>query len=241
MRNAIILAGGRGERLRPLTQDRPKCMIELLGTPIMAYQLHWLRAHNVKRVVVACGYMHEMVQEYFGSGNKWDLAIEYVVEKEALGRGGALKNAWTSLDCGDEDIVALNGDHLSNAKLDEITAYHSQHKPYATLVTSPLISPYGIVETDESSIITAFREKPTLPYGINAGIYILSQKLHELLPDKGDHETTTFPMLADKGELRAYSSKGFWRTVDTVKDVNELKSELQNLFLGAFFQGATIG
>jgi len=241
MRNAIILAGGRGERLRPLTQDRPKCMVELLGTPIMAYQLHWLRAYNVKRVVVACGYMHEMVQEYFGSGKKWDISIEYVVEKEPLGRGGALKNAWTSLDSGDEDVLALNGDHLSNAKLDEIADYHAQHKPYATLVTSPLISPYGIVETDANGTIIAFREKPTLPYGINAGIYVLSKKIHDLLPDKGDHEVTTFPMLADKGELKAYNSKGFWRTVDTVKDVNELKSELQNIFLGAFFQNAAIG
>jgi NDP-sugar pyrophosphorylase family protein len=238
-RSAIILAGGRGERLRPLTEDRPKCMIEVLGTPIMAYQLHWLSMYGIQHVVVACGYMHDMVQSYFGSGQKYNLSIEYIIEDEPLGRGGALKRAMMQIKSS-KSVVAINGDHLSNTKLDEVIAFHEQHKPMATLVTSPLRSPYGIVETDANSNVVAFREKPTLPYGINAGIYVLSPEIAHELPDKGDHEVTTFPQLAASGKLKAYSAKGFWRTVDTVKDVNELKHELQTIFLGAFFERAII-
>src|SRR2546425_12743083 len=93
MKEAVILAGGKGERLRPFTEDRPKGMIELLGNPIMAYQIHWLRSYGFSHLVIACGYRHEMIESYFGDGSKWQMEIEYEVESEPLGRGGALKKA----------------------------------------------------------------------------------------------------------------------------------------------------
>lgn len=234
MKSAIILAGGRGERLRPLTQDRPKCMIEVLGSPILSYQLRWLAEYGVHKVAVACGYLHEMIQQHFGNGMKLGVEIEYVVEEKPLGRGGALKQAMQRI-IGDEDkLLCLNGDNICNLVLPDFERFHEQHKPLATILTTPLRSPYGIVDTSAEGDVIAFTEKPVLPYGVNAGIYIMSREIIPQLPDVGDHEETTFPKLAKEGKLKAFRSECFWRTVDTVKDVNELRNELEGMLMGAF-------
>lgn len=236
MEQAIILAGGRGERLRPLTADRPKCMVEILGSPVMGYQLRWLRASGVRHVAVACGYLHEVIESYFGDGSQYDLKIDYVLEDTPLGRGGAIKKAWMSTFATAKTVLCLNGDNICNLKIADLEEFHLQHNPYATVVTAPLRSPYGIVETDATDTITGFTEKPELPYGVNAGIYVMDNRIIERLPDVGDHEVQTFPKLAADGLLKAYKSKAFWRTVDTVKDVNELKQELETVLLGALLQ-----
>jgi NDP-sugar pyrophosphorylase family protein len=238
MKTAIILAGGKGERLRPLTEDRPKAMVELLGTPIMAYQIHWLASYGFNRVIISCGHRHEIIQSYFGDGGKWNLQITYEVEDEPLGRGGALKQALRHVDQADGPVLSINGDGISNCNIDELLNYHNQHMPLATLVTVPLRSPYGIVELDSDDTVTAFTEKPELPYGVNAGIYVLDPRIFEFLPDKGDHELTTFPKLAQSGKLKGFRSKCFWRTVDTIKDLGELRSELERIFLDSFFKPA---
>lgn len=238
MKQAVILAGGKGERLRPFTEDRPKGMIELLGNPIMAYQLHWLRSYNFDRVIIACGYRHEMIESYFGDGSKWQMQIEYEVETEPLGRGGALKRAFSRLGSFGGAVVALNGDHITNLDLNDLSAFHQAHGSMVSLVTVPLRSPYGIVEISEDDTVIGFREKPELPYGVNAGVYMMERKIVDLLPDKGDHEEATFPQLAAAGNLKAYRSSAFWRTVDTAKDLTELRSELETIFLSSFFKAA---
>jgi NDP-sugar pyrophosphorylase family protein len=236
MKRAIILAGGKGERLRPLTQDRPKCMVEVLGTPILSFQLNWLRTYGVTTVTIACGYMHEMIKSYYGNGSKMGMDINYLIEDQPLGRGGAMKRAIKSLGDFNEPILALNGDNITNLSIDELEAAHRSQQPFATLVTTPLRSPFGIVECKEDGTITAFREKPELSYQVNAGIYVLDPRILDLLPDQGDHEVATFPSLAQRALLYAYRSKAFWRTVDTVKDIAELRTELESIFLGALFQ-----
>jgi len=219
MRKAIILAGGRGERLRPLTEDRPKCMVEVLGSPIMAYQLRWLRAHDVRSITVACGYLHEMIEAHFGSGAAFGVDMKYVLEDKPLGRGGSLKQAWLQTMGNEETVLCLNGDNISNLNINELYDYHNKYEPLATVVTTPLRSPYGIVQTDDLQTVTGFAEKPTLPYGVNAGIYVMNREILDHFPDVGDHEETTFPKLAQTGRLKAFRSHCFWRTVDTVKDI----------------------
>jgi NDP-sugar pyrophosphorylase family protein len=238
MRQAVILAGGKGERLRPYTEDRPKAMIELLGSPIMAYQLHWLRSYGFQRVVIACGYRHEIIESHFGDGSKWGLKIEYEIESEPLGRGGALKKALKRIGGFQQPVLAINGDGITNLKIDDLFAFHEKHKPVATLATFPLRSPYGIVDIDDDRTIRGFREKPELPFGVNAGMYVLEPEIVALLPDKGDHEDLTFPQLAEQGRLKAFQSNSFWRTVDTAKDLTELRSELEKMFLSSFFTAA---
>jgi NDP-sugar pyrophosphorylase family protein len=236
MKHSIILAGGRGERLLPLTQDRPKCMVEVLGNPIMAYQLRWLATHKIEHVVVACGYLHESIQEFFGNGSKFGLKIDYIVEDKPLGRGGAIKRAWLDKIPDAETVLCLNGDNICNLAIDELLEFHRSRNGLATILTTPLRSPYGIVDTSEDGIITGFSEKPELPYNVNAGIYVMSRGILEWLPDVGDHEVDTFPKLAEKKLLMAFKSSCFWKTCDTVKDVNELKKELEGISLPDFFQ-----
>lgn len=231
---AIILAGGKGERLRPFTQDRPKCMVEVLGVPLLGYQLEWLSAQGVTDVIISCGYRHEVIEQYFGSGEKWGVRLQYSVESQPLGRGGALKLAFQILALGEDLCLATNGDVVTNVRLKPLIQAHRQNGCLATVVLAPFISPYGIVEVDAEDRVVAFHEKPELPYWMNAGIYVLSREVEPLLPDQGDHEDSTFPRLAQERRLGAYKSRAYWRSVDTVKDISEVSKELEKRLMTSF-------
>ncbi len=232
--HAIILAGGRGERLRPFTEDRPKSMVEILGIPILGYQLQWLQSQGVSDIIIACGYRSEVIQNYFGTGEKWDVRIQYSIEQQPLGRGGALKLAFGLLHQDDDVCLATNGDVITNLPLRPVLQAHPASGNLATLVLAPFTSPYGIVEVGGDEKIVAFHEKPELPYWINAGIYVLSREVEPLLPDQGDHEDSTFPRLAADRRLGAFKSRGYWRSVDTVKDLSEVHKELEKRLLTSF-------
>ena len=223
---AIILAGGRGERLRPLTSDRPKSMVEARGRPLLDYQLHWLKSQNVLQVQLACGYLSEVIEDFCGDGKKWGIKISYSVEPTPLGRGGALKQALKSLNRPTEPILCFNGDIVFDLDLKELVAFHNGCQSTATVVCVPLKSPYGVIDLSEDCSITRFREKPTLPFWVNAGIYILEPEIFDLLPDTGDHEETTFPNLCEQKRLYAFKSKYFWQSVETIKDLKELSTIL---------------
>lgn len=232
--HAIILAGGRGERLRPFTEDRPKPMVEVLGVPILAYQLQWLHTQGVTEVVIACGYRHEVIQDYFGNGEKWGLRIHYAVEEEPLGRGGAIRHAYGFLSGAPDPVLATNGDVITNLPLAPVLERHRERDDLATVVLTPYVSTYGLVAVDPGDRVVAFDEKPTLPYWINAGIYVLSAEAIRRFPVVGDHERTAFPALAAERRLGAYKSTAYWKSIDTVKDLSELRSELERRLFSAF-------
>ena len=234
---AIVLAGGKGERLRPFTEDRPKAMVEIMGIPILSYQLQWLQAQGVTDLVIASGYRHEVIESYFGNGERLGLRITHAVEHAPLGRGGALRAALGHVPAREEAVVATNGDVITNIPLAPMLNAHRTGRVLATVMLTPFVSPYGIVEIDEDDRVTHFREKPELPYWINAGVYVLSPAIRELLPERGDHETMTFPELARDGRLGAFRSRGYWRGVDTIKDVNEVGAEFQGRLLSIFREG----
>ncbi len=218
--NAIILAGGLGERLRPLTSDRPKPMIEVAGYPLLYHNIRWLKKFGIKRVSISCGYHHEVIREYFQDGQKVGVEVVYSVEDNPLGRGGGIKLAGQSLTNVKEPVLVMNGDTLTDLPLTDLFGYHFSSGAAATMVIVKLRSPYGIVQCDYGNYVTHFVEKPELPYWINAGIYLISQKLLPEFPDKGDHEETLFPRLAQEHKLKAYKYSGFWKTIDTAKDLH---------------------
>ncbi len=234
---AIVLAGGRGERLRPFTEDRPKPMVEIMGIPILSYQLQWLQGQGVMDFIISCGYRHEVIEAYFGDGERLGIRITYAVEREPLGRGGALRLALSRIPESEDMVIATNGDIITNLGLTPLLEAHRSQPVLATVVLTPFVSPYGIVEVDGTDRVTRFREKPELPYWINAGIYVLSPAVRDRLPERGDHELTTFPELARSGQLAAFKSQAYWRGVDTIKDVNEVASELQRRLLSLFREG----
>lgn len=236
---AIVLAGGKGERLRPFTEDRPKAMVEIMGVPILGYQIHWLQTQGITDLIIASGYRHEVIESYFGDGQRLGVRITHAIEDEPLGRGGGLRAALGHVPPGEDVVIATNGDVITNFALAPLLAAHRAGHAVATVVLTPFVSPYGIVELDDHDRVTRFREKPELPYWINAGVYALSPSVRGLLPAQGDHETTTFPELARDGRLGAYRSRAYWRGVDTIKDVNEVAAEFQRRLFGVLREEQT--
>lgn len=229
IKSAIILAGGKGERLRPYTNDRPKPLVEIGGKPILSYQLSQLTKAGVDEVVFACSYHHEALQNHVDSGDKYGIKAHFSIEETPLGRGGGIKKAMKELPEDWENVIITNGDNLWKLDLDGLMDKHQQNGAIATVVVVPLKSPYGVVEFNEQDQILGFKEKPILPHWINAGIYIFSKEIEPLLPDEGDHEIETFPKLPSERFL-VFKSTDYWRGVDTVKDLTEAEKEVAEVF-----------
>jgi NDP-sugar pyrophosphorylase family protein len=224
--DAIILAGGRGERLMPLTADRPKCMVEVAGRPIVLHQLHWLARNGVQQVVISCGYRWRTVERAIGSGADAGIPVSYAPEEVPLGRGGGLRNALRQLRPR-EPFIVCNGDLLTALPLRAMARAHKRSGAMATLLLVPAVSPHDVADVDEQGRITGFREKPPLPYCWSGGVYVLSPEIERLLPRRGDHESITWPRLAAMGELRGYRYAGFWQPIDSAKDLSEAERKLR--------------
>lgn len=227
VKTAIILAGGKGERLRPFTNDRPKVMVELDGKPILAWQIEWLKSFGITKFVLTVSYKHEVVEEYFGDGSKFGIEVGYSIEETPLGRGGGIKKAFgNSLISGESDMVVCNGDIITKLNLSRMISEHLTNQALVTLLLVPYISRWGVVKVDEENHITGFEEKPKLPYWINGGIYLFNRKVEPLLPEVGDHEKETFPKIP-KEKFLGFKDEGFWRAVDVVKDKSEAENFLK--------------
>jgi NDP-sugar pyrophosphorylase family protein len=223
--HALVIAGGEGQRLRPLTDDRPKGMVAIAGKPILQHQIEWLRDNGVVHVVLACGYRHDVIQDYFGDGSAFGLSIGYSIEATPLGRGGALKLAYRQVPREEPFVIATNGDNLNAQPLGPMVRQHLRTKAVATLLLTQLRSPYGIAR-QRGKHITGFREKPLLPHWLNAGVYVLNREFLDACPDVGDHEDHLFPELSSAGKLYGFRSRAYWKAIDTVKDLKEAEKEL---------------
>ncbi|MFE2852825.1 NDP-sugar synthase [Streptomyces lavendulae] len=226
---AVVLAGGQGSRLRPYTDDRPKPMVEIPGTglPIIGHQLAWLAAEGVTDVVVSCGHLADVLQEWLAR-TPLPLRVTTVVEEEPLGRGGGLKYAARHLPYGDRPWYATNGDVWTRFPLREMAAFHEERGATATLALARPRIPWGVVETNEFGQVLDFIEAPPSPYPVNAGVYVFAPEFAALLPDLGDHERTTFPHLARERRLAGFPlpQGAYWRAIDTAKDLTEAAREL---------------
>ncbi len=221
VKSAIILAGGKGERLRHITGELPKPMIMMGDKPMLLWQIEWLKSHGIQNFVLAVGYKHEVIEDFFGDGSKFGVKIWYSLEKEPLGRGGAIKKAWKHPAIKDEQqIVATNADEMTNTDLGEMIKFHDQNKAFTTMLLMQYQAHYDLAKLDVDDHIIAFDLKPRLPYWVNAGVYILEKEMEPLLPKKGDNEVETFPKLP-KDKFLGYKGHGFWRAVDTSKDLKE--------------------
>jgi NDP-sugar pyrophosphorylase family protein len=213
---ALLLAGGKAERMGEAAQGLPKPLVPVAGYPLAEYTVGRLVAAGVTRVIVACraGQEDVFVNALTGLGAD----IEPVGELEPLGRGGGLKLAASRrLETG--PVLALNGDELLDVDFAALLDEHARSSAAATIVVSQVRSPFGVVDLEDDGRITGFREAPLLPDWVNSGVYVLGNEALVRLPDKGDHELTTFPELAAEGKLRGYRHAGVWLTVNTPKDL----------------------
>ena len=223
---AVILAGGLGKRLRPLTDERPKPMIEVLSIPIIEWQIKWFRKHSINEIVICVGYLKEQIIDYIGSGNKFGVKVGYAVEEEPLGTGGALKNAESLLGgVGEEGFFMINGDILTDSDPTSLLCDN-----YAALALVPLRSPYGVVELDQKSYVLGFIEKPQIrDRWINAVVYYLRKDVFNYLPENGNIEVTALPTMASGRKLKAVKyDNSFWRSIDSHKDIEEASKELKS-------------
>ena len=213
---AILLAGGQAERLGEAAQGRPKPLVPVGGRPLAAYALARFASAGVERVIVACaaGTGGLFQRELAGL----ELEVVAVEEPEPLGRGGALRFAAQALK-EDGPVFAMNGDELLDVDLALLFKRHREREPAATLTLVPLRSQFGVVDLDDDDVVTGFREAPQLPYWVNVGLYVLSEEAIQQLPERGDHETTTFPLLAARRRLQGYRHLGTWLTVNTPKEL----------------------
>jgi len=200
-------------------------MVEVGGKPILWHQVEWLKEHGVTDVVFLLMYKWETVRDYFGDGSKFGFRAHYNVEETPLGRGGALRDGLKYVPASEELVLAANGDIASGEDLGAMIQYHKEKGYTATVMLTPLRSPYAIVELSEGGNITAFREKPLLSEWINAGVYVLNRDIETLMPEVGDHEDSTFPQLATEGLLGGFPSRSFWRSIDSFKDLREVEAE----------------
>jgi mannose-1-phosphate guanylyltransferase len=228
---ALILAGGQALRLRPLTDHIPKPLVAANGKPIAEWQLDWLaKSVDLEQVTFLCGYSWLKLKEHFGSSYQ-GVRIDYSVEETPLGTGGAFRKAISDANLGDENVVMMNGDIITDLPLGEMIAAHTsaQSHPIVTLLLVPFKSRFGIVRMDERNLVKGFEEKPEFPDAwINGGIYVANARgIVGRLPEKGDIERETFPSLALSGEILAYPYSGFWSLVDSVKDLREVEKELK--------------
>ena len=212
---AILLAGGKGERLGDASGGRPKPLVRVAGTPLALYALERLAEAGVERVIVSCAAGTEALFEADLASSRVQVAP--VAEPEPLGRGGGLRFA-AQARCGKGPVLALNGDEILDVDIAALLRFHADRGVAATVVVAPMPSAFGVVELDGDRV-AEFREAPRLPHWVNAGLYVLEDEAVERLPERGDHEVTTFPELAREGRLAAYRHEGLWLTVNTPKDL----------------------
>jgi NDP-sugar pyrophosphorylase family protein len=221
---ALLLAGGKAERLGEAAKGLPKPLVPVAGTPLAVYGVARLVGAGVTRVIVACraGQEEAFVNALGGFGAE----VEAVGETEPLGRGGGLRLA-ASHRRESGACLALNGDELLDVDFAALLAEHERTGAAATIVVAQVRSPFGVVELEPDGRVTGFREAPLLDDWVNSGVYVLGEAALEQLPECGDHEQSTFPALAAAGSLRAYRHEGVWLTVNTPKDLRRAAAFLE--------------
>jgi len=218
---AILLVGGFGTRLMPLTKNTPKPMLTVAGVPVTEHQLAMAKAAGITEIVLATSYFSEVFIPYFGDGAKWGMKIKYAVEKEPLGTGGAIRNAAKLLDT-NESVVILNGDVLSSHNLSEQIRQHEAHNADVTLHLTQVedARAFGCVPTDSDGRVSAFLEKMENPVSnqINAGCYVFNPRVISTIPVDTvvSVERETFPQLVANGaKVFGYLENAYWLDIGT--------------------------
>ena len=232
---AVVLVGGEGTRLRPITSRLPKPVVPLVGRPFVGYILENLARHGVRRAVFSAGYLAGALREAIGDGSRYGLEVRYVVEDRPLGTAGAIKNVQDELD--DGCLYAVNGDVLVDVDLTAMRTFHERQGGLATILLARVDDPrrYGLVEVSDGGRVEQFLEKPGADHGvpahgalINAGVYLLEAEVLDTIPAgrQLSIERGVFPQLAAAGSLRAFVGGGYWRDIGTPESYLEAHFDL---------------
>jgi len=225
---AIIMAGGEGKRLKPITGSTPKPLVPLCGRPVMEHIILLLRRHGITDICATLKYRPDDIKNYFGSGEKLGVRLEYRIEQTALGTAGGVKNCADFY--GSEDLLVISGDAACDIDLSKLIAEHQRRSPAATIALCPEPEPlrYGLALCDREGFIRSFIEKPDWRHVVtnlvNTGIYIISPRAMEHVPENEefDFAKDLFPRLLDEGEkLLGVPCDGYWCDIGTPKSYYE--------------------
>ena len=232
---AILLAGGKGTRLRPLTIHTPKPIVPIFNRPFLQYQIDLLRQiPEIDEVILSLNYQPGRIEEVFGDGTTLGIPLRYVVEPEPLGTGGAVKYAAGNVS---DSVVVFNGDVLTQIDLAAVIALHRERRARATIVLTPVDNPsaYGLVETDTDDNVQRFLEKPEAARittnHINAGIYVLEPDTFDRMPSNEpcSIERSYFPSLVERGEtFVAYVYDGYWIDIGTPEKYSDVHRDIMD-------------
>jgi mannose-1-phosphate guanylyltransferase len=229
---AVILVGGEGTRLRPLTCNITKAMVPILNKPFLEHLFGYLKGHGITDIILAMSYLPQGIKGYFGDGTKLGVSLSYLVEEEPMGTAGAAKNAESHLD---ESFLMLNGDIFTDLDITAMIDFHRRKKAAATIAVTPVDDPtaYGLIETDADGRISRFREKPAreevTTNTINAGVYVLEPDILARIPPGKNVsiERETFQRLLEEREpVYAYSSTAYWLDMGTPEKYLHLNHDL---------------
>ena len=229
---AIILAGGRGKRIRPVTDYVPKPLVPIKNIPIIEWQIKYLKKFGVDEIIICSGYKTEMIEHYLEM-KKLNVKIKFSIEKSPLGTGGAIKKAGKLIS--DKSFFVINGDTITNINLTKLS------KKPNSIAAIELRTKFGILETNDGKITKFLEKKEISNMWMNAGIYHLQKNILKDLPDKGDIEKTLFPSYANKGKLNTIKFKNVkWYSVDSFKDMEESSQEIEKIRLERIFSSTPI-
>ncbi len=218
---AIILAGGIGKRLKPVTDYVPKPLVPIKNIPIIEWQIKYLKKFGVSEVIICSGYKTEMIENYLNVKNV-GVKIKFSIEKYPLGTGGAIKKAGKMIK--DKSFFVINGDTITNIDLKKLST-----KPNA-IAAIELRTKFGILETNDEKIVNFQEKKEIQNVWMNAGIYHLQRDTLKELPHKGDIEKTLFPDYAKKGKLNIVKFKNVkWYSIDSFKDMEDCALEVEKI------------
>lgn len=222
----VVMAGGEGQRLRPLTEDKPKPMLEIGGRPLLETTLDQVRDAGFSRVLIAVNYRADQIEEHFGSGEKHGLEISYIKEEEAMGSAGAVRLAPSELD---RPFILINGDLLTKVNLGALLRFHREEKNAITVGVRQfkLQIPYGVVEI-EGTAVTELKEKPEMEVFVNAGVYAVSPEAVALVPDDRDFfHTTDIVNFALEADVRvgSFPIREYWLDIGHLSDYERAEDD----------------
>lgn len=227
---AVLMAGGLGSRLSPLTDNTPKPMLIVGEKPILEHNIDRLIKFGIQEIFISIKYLKEQIIDYFGDGRRKGISIKYIVEEEPLGTIGAL----SLLDkISDRTILLMNSDILTDADLELMYRNHILHKKRMTVLSIPyrIDIPYAVMETEEEKVLN-FQEKPSLTYYTNGGVYLLDTDLISKIPRNSFYNATDLmEQLLTNKELGHYSHKGFWLDIGKPKDYEQSQDIIGKLKL----------
>jgi len=229
MKTAVIIAGGEGQRLMPLTKNRPKTMVKVLNKPILYWILRWLKKYGIEHVVLGVAYKKETIYKYMKANNNFGLKVDFSEHTVKGGTAEAFKLAIERF-VRDENFLAMNSDELTNMNLSEMIRKHMKHKPLVTMAIAPFYCRFSVVKVNRRKRVVGFEYGKKLPsIQVSNGVYIFNSAIKKHLPSKGSIENLVFTKLAKKGHILAHHLKDGegWISINTLKDRKDAEEALR--------------